>query len=1090
MSRLLLLSFLIVLFTSCNKEENQNHTKGDSLFILKDSNVTGIYFNNKLTYTEDFNPYLYRNFYNGGGVAIGDINNDGLNDIYFTGNQVGNKLYLNKGNFTFQDITLKAGVACNNIWSTGATIVDVNGDGLQDIYVCKAGPPGGTNRANELFINQGDLTFKEEAKKYGLAVKGLSVQASFFDYDKDGDLDCYLLNNSLKAVGGFDLIKDQRTIPDITGNGNKFFINDGGKFIEASEKVGIYTSNIGFGLGITLGDFNDDHWTDIFISNDFFERDYLYINKQDGTFSEQLETYFSSISMGSMGADLADLNNDLKPELVVTEMLPLTEERRKTKTIYENWDKQQLAVKKGYFNQFSRNTLQTNLGNKNYVDISRATGIAATEWSWSALFFDADNDGLKDVFISNGIYKDLLDRDYLSFEANDQAISEKIRNKEPDVIKKLIDAMPSQAVPNQMFQNNGGLNFTSVNTKWGLDKPSFSNGSVYSDLDNDGDLDLVVNNVNMPSFVYENTSKNHNNTLRLSLKQNGDNNQAIGAQFYFRKNGTTIKLEDNYITKGFQSSISSTILVSTKKEELADSLYIVWPNNDLTAHALNWDLKQLTIQKEQHTILDINKLPPTNKERILIPADSLFAFKHKENVFSDFNKERLLPQMYSNEGPGVATADLNQDGITDVFVGGAKFQSSSLFLSNGAKDFLENTTFFESDIRSEVTKAIFIDADNDGDQDLYVGHGGKAFANQATELDDVLYLNDKNSFTKSKLQPKFPKKINTGAIAKGDIDNDGDIDLVVGERFITATYGLPGSIYILRNNGNGQFTVESPKELKDIGMITSLLLQDINDDQKLDIVAAGEWMSPKIFLYANEFYKDATSTYGLAKQNGLWTSLFLQDVDKDGDLDLLAGNIGTNNFFSNDMKMYVGDFDHNGFVEQIICKELNGLYFPIVDKDELIAQIPSLKKKFVYYKDYANTDISQFFSPEVLKNARNLSLTTLESTLFINDGDKFTAQTLPQPLQLSPIYTIKAIDIDEDGEKDLIFGGNQFLVKPQFGSYDASRGWVIFGTKNGNLDGKPISLQIKGQIRDFAWIKNRLTVFLNNQKVMFYDVKK
>lgn len=439
MTRFYFLIFGILAF-SCTQEVLQT-SKATSLFTLKKPSETGIYFENNLTYTENFNPYLYRNFYNGGGIAIGDVNNDGLEDIYFTGNMVDNKLYLNKGNWKFEEIALSAGVSCPNVWSTGATFADINNDGFLDLYVCKSGKPEGNNRHNELFINNGDLTFTEESKKYGLDIMGLSVHAAFFDYDKDGDLDAYILNNSLKSIGGFDLIKDQRLIPDEQGNGNKFLKNEGGTFVDATQDVGIFSSAIGFGLGITLGDFNEDSWTDVFISNDFFERDYLYINLGNGKFKEDLESYFSSISMGSMGADLADLNNDLLPDLIVTEMLPQTDERKKTKTVFESWDKHEMAVSKGYFYQYPRNVLQRNLGGSSFSEIGRQAQISATEWSWAALLFDMDNDGLRDIFISNGIYKDLLDRDYLNFEASDETIRNKLNQKEKNVITKLIDGM-------------------------------------------------------------------------------------------------------------------------------------------------------------------------------------------------------------------------------------------------------------------------------------------------------------------------------------------------------------------------------------------------------------------------------------------------------------------------------------------------------------------------------------------------------------------------------------------------------------------------------------------------------------------------
>jgi len=633
--------FIILLLLSCKEKPN----KDTSLFELKDSSI-GISFENTLTYTEAFNPYIYRNFYNGGGVAIGDVNNDGLDDIYFTGNMVDNKLYLNKGNWQFDDITDKAGVSCPGVWSTGAIFVDINGDGLLDLYVCKSGKPGGLNRHNELFINNGDLTFTESSKKYGLDIEGLSVHSAFFDYDKDGDLDCYLLNNSIKSIGAFDLVKDQRNIPDATGSGNKFFRNDNGKFTDITKEAGIYSSKIGFGLGITLGDFNEDDWTDIFIANDFFEKDYLYINNTNGGFTEQMEDYFESTSMGSMGADLADLDNDLRCDLFVTEMLPATQERQKTKTMFESWDKQQLAKRQGYFNQFARNTLQKNLGDGNFMEVGRQANVSATEWSWSALIFDMDNDGFKDLFISNGIYKDLLDRDYLTYEANNETIKNRINSSEKEVIKKLIDAMPSNPVPNAVFRNLGNFNFENKNKSWGLGIPSFSNGSAYADLDNDGDLDIVVNNVNMPSFVYENTTDTlTHRSITLKLSQKDKNPNAIGVKAILKYNDDKMIYAENYTSRGFQSSVPSKIHFGLGNIKNIDSLWLKWPDGATTALANLGTNRIYTVEHPSKVEGARNKFKKTVNKSLTEDIEPLFNFIHRENKYIDFNNEPKINQV-------------------------------------------------------------------------------------------------------------------------------------------------------------------------------------------------------------------------------------------------------------------------------------------------------------------------------------------------------------------------------------------------------------------------------------------------------------
>src|SRR5260221_5767627 len=621
------------------------------------TNVTkesGITFRNELTFTEKLNPYTYRNFFNGAGVAIGDVNNDGLPDIYFAGNQVGNKLYLNQGNLLLKDITETGGVACRNVWSTGVTFVDINADGWLDIYVCKSGDPEAPHRNNELFINKGDLTFTEKSKEYGLDVTGLSVQASFFDFDKDGDLDCYLLTNSMKSVGNFDLVKDQRNIPDPQHVGNKFFINEKGKFRDYSEAAGIYRSNIGFGLGITLGDFNDDSWTDIFVSNDFFERDYLYINNQRVSFTELLSDYFQSISMGSMGADFADLDNDGWPELFVTEMLPDSLSRKKTKTVFENWNKYQLNIQNGYYHQFPRNVLQKRIGKNTYAEVGRLAGIAASEWSWGALLFDMDNDGRRDIFIANGIYKDLLDRDYLTYTGARENVRKIIR-EEKNAIIKLIDLMPSSSFPNYAFRNDGDLRFKNVASEWGLGDPMFSSGSAYGDLDNDGDLDLVVNNINSSSVVYRNNSDTSKfKSISISLTSHSQNTFSVGSQITAFC-GTKSFYSDNFVTRGFQSSVQPSVHFGLGDGvSVIDSLRIRWPEK---GYSMIYHLpvnQEIKVNREEVKIVigylrdKSNENPPVQ----LVPV-SHSLFRHRGNGMVDFDRERLLPMMYSNETPSL-----------------------------------------------------------------------------------------------------------------------------------------------------------------------------------------------------------------------------------------------------------------------------------------------------------------------------------------------------------------------------------------------------------------------------------------------------
>ncbi|WP_299529608.1 VCBS repeat-containing protein [Ulvibacterium sp.] len=1091
---------ILFLFISCGNEDQKLGVE-TPLFVLKDTTI-GISFENSLTYDEEFNPYLYRNFYNGGGVAIGDINNDGLEDIYFTGNMVDNKLYLNRGNWQFEDITARAGVACPDVWSTGASFVDINQDGYLDLYVCKSGKPQGNNRYNELFINNGpskdsgQITFTESAKEYGLDIEGLSVHAAFFDYDKDGDLDAYILNNSLRSVGAFDLVKDQRNIPDESGNGNKFLRNDNGLFTEITQEAGVFSSKIGFGLGITLGDFNQDNWTDIFISNDFFERDYLYINNTQGGFTEELENYFQSISMGSMGADLADLDNDLLSELIVTEMLPENLERQKTKTLFESWDKYTMARNQGYFHQFARNTLQKNLGDRQFAETGRLAGISGSEWSWGALLFDMDNNGLRDIFISNGIYKDLLDRDYLAYQANEETVKSRIRKNEKNVITSLIDAMPSQAVPNAAYSNQGNLIFQKKSDEWGLGTPSFSNGSAYGDLDNDGDLDLVINNVNMPSFVYENTTDTlTHRSITLKLMDSTNRLPIIGAKATIKYGNNNYVSGENYVSRGFQSSVPHGVHLGMGNTKKVDSLWIQWPcgtvskYTDLTSNK-TYSFKQPICPNGSLPVRSFKKLSPT----ILGETIPLFDFEHEENNYVDFNNERLLPQMNSNEGPAFAMADVNKDGKLDFFVGGAKNQTGRLFISSPT-GYQETDVPFVQDAGSEDTDALFFDGDNDGDLDLYVCHGGKAFSPYSVALNDAYYQNDQGTFAKSKTSLQFSKTFSSSTVAASDYDKDGDIDLFVGERYKTNLYGLPGTGHLLENNGDGTFKTLEEDGFVNLGMITNAQWGDLDNDGWEDLVVLGEWMPIKVFLNKEGILVDKTEAFGIEDSSGLWTALEIIDIDNDGDLDIIAGNIGQNSFFRPQMKMFVHDFDGNGFQEQIICQFLDGRYYPIADKDELISQIPDLKKKLLYYKDYAKADIFSIFPKEELKNVFSLDLQVVESMVFFNDNGKLNAKSLPHEAQYAPIYAINASDIDADGYVDLFLGGNQYLVKPQFGRYDASAGWAIFGPhKSNDINNRTIPLRIEGQIRSLNWVDEEdrkiLTAMINDEKTKFYEFKR
>lgn len=1049
------------------------------------TNVTqqsGVDFHNDLTFTQRLNPYTYRNFYNGAGVAIGDINNDGLPDIYFAGNQADNKLYLNKGNFTFEDITEKAAVACKDVWSTGVTFADINADGFLDIYVCKSGDPESPRRNNELFINNGDLTFTERSKEYGLDVVGLSVQAAFFDYDKDGDLDCYLLTNSIKSVGNYDLVKNQREIPDPRGGGNKFLINDNGKFKDYSAEAHIYRSDIGFGLGITLGDFNNDSWTDIFVSNDFFERDYLYINDQHGGFVESLTDYFDSISMGSMGADLADLDNDGVAELFVTEMLPDSLNRKKTKTVFDSWNKYQLNLQSGYYHQFSRNVLQKRTGAGNYAEVGRLAGVAASEWSWGALLFDMDNDGRRDIFVANGIYKDLLDRDYLTYSGAEDNVRKIIKENQQNAILKLIELMPSSQFPNYAFHNEGELKFRNVANEWGLAEPMFSSGSAYGDLDNDGDLDLIINNINAPSVVYRNNSDSVNRkSITVSLFTEGKNRFAVGSEITAFC-GKSRFVSDNFVTRGFQSSVQPDVTIGLGEGVTKiDSLIIRWPVGGFTVFYDVPVRKKLTVIKEESKVIKRNPLVEyaADPSPLGLELVSNSAFTHKGSTLVDFNRDRLLPMMYGNESPSLLKGDVDADGEDDIYIGGGKGQAGSFIQVKSGKTRAFVPPALAPYSLSEETSGALLDVDGDGDQDMYMATGGRFFPKTSSALRDRLFLNDgKGNYVESPDALPFHSFFATSVVKPIDYDHDGDLDLFVGERFDPFIYGLGGRGYLLQNDGKGMFkdvTAQVAPDLVKAGMITDAAVSDLDSDGWMDLFLVGDWMSATALKNNHGVFSDVSSKVGLAETQGWWHCVEQGDFNNDGRPDFVLGNHGLNSFFKDGDRMYVSDFDGNGSIEQIFCTRVGSKYFPIVDRDELLSQLPALKKDLLYYRDYSKKSIDELFPAPVLEKSSIFEVKLLSSVLLLSDSVGYQRVTLPLEAQYAPIYALAIGDFDNDGIEDLIAGGNQYLVKPQFGRYDASSGWFFKGTRQGKsfAFSPGVDLNVKGQVRDIQVVEEK-----------------
>ena len=1067
-----------------------------TLFSLLPADSTGITFRNDIVDNENFNIFSYRNFYNGGGVATGDINNDGLPDVFLTANMGANKLYVNKGNFKFDDISEKAGIAEKEKWSTGVVMADVNADGWLDIYVCNAGYKKGLNTKNALFINNKNGTFTDSAQAYGLDNDGYTTHAAFFDYDLDGDLDCYILNNSFIPVNTLNnsnnrtlRAKDWPVADFLKGGGSFLMRNDGGKFVDVSEQAGIYGSLISFGLGVTVGDVNGDQYPDIYVSNDFFERDYLYINQKNGTYKEELEQWTQHISQSSMGADLADVNNDGYPDLFVTDMLPDQDYRLKTTSSFENYDFYRLKVKQDFHHQFMQNTLQINNRNGKFMEAAHYSGIAASDWSWGGLVFDADNDGLSDLYVCNGIARDVTDQDFIDFFAND-IIQRMVMTGTKDKVQEVIDKMPSNPILNKAFRNRGDLKFDDAGVEWGFTKPSFSNGASYADLDNDGDLDMVINNVNEQAFVYRNNGRqiNQNNYINIKLKGKGKNTFAVGATVRVFS-GNEIITRETIPSRGFQSSVDYSSLIGLGKN-VADSVYIIWPDKTFTT-IIKPEINK-TIVYDWPTNAPQYKLQQTIYQPMFQPVAATFE-KHTEDDYVDFYTERNMPVMVSREGPKAAVADVNRDGLDDVYIGGAAGQAGQLYLqkNNGyvkavVPDFVRFASF-------EDVATVFFDADNDGDPDLMVGSGGNNVAVGLTEMQNRLYKNDgKGNFTID--ANALPQNTgNTSAIAPYDFDGDGDLDLFVASKCVPQQYGALPTHYLLQNDGHGKFedvTESIFPECKKLSFITSVIWANVSGDKKSELIVAGEWMTPMIFTYTNG--KLILVKNNLDNLFGWWQSLAAVDVDGDGDEDLVLGNIGENCYLKPDslhpVKLWYNDFDGNQLFDKIMTRTINNKDVPVFLKRDLTDQIPSLKKQNLKFEAFANKSVQELFTPPIIDKSKVYLFNYGSSCVAINNGQgNFTIKKLPTVAQFSSICAIYATDLNGDKKPDLILGGNQLAMLPQFGQLDGSYGNILLNANAGNFDWlepKKSGVEITGAIKDIKFINGKAGgyLFLRNDE--------
>ncbi|WP_299110716.1 CRTAC1 family protein [uncultured Winogradskyella sp.] len=1036
------------LFFSCTNQPQRDLYPKELIggFNLLPAEQTGIDFQNTINESTYFNHYYYSQMYVGSGVAIGDINNDGLADVFFGGNQVSDRLYLNKGNLKFENITKKSKVATNSGWTWGVTMADVNADGYLDIYVSRNGISANpSDRRNQLYINNQDLTFTESAQKYGLGDVGFSTQAVFFDMDNDGDLDMYQVNQLAD--------KKLLLINKIPRDQFKFFRdrlyrNDNGKYTDVSDKVGI-SSDVSYGLSVNATDFNNDGWLDLYVANDYAEPDFMYYNNGDGTFKNVINHKLKHITQYSMGTDTGDINNDGLLDLLTTDMTPEDHYRSKTNMASMSTEAFNKMVKAGAHYQYMTNTLQINSGMGSYSDIANMAGIAYTDWSWSSLMVDLDNDGWKDIIIANGIKKDVDNNDSRAKAQNLPA------GTTAEGLFQLSKQTPSQPVSNYAFKNKGNLKFEKVAKEWGFDTPSFSNGMAYGDLDNDGDLDVITNNIDAPAFVYEN--KTTGNFLKINVEGADKNKFGIGAKaiIYYEDK---IQVVENSVTRGFISSVEHGMFFGLGKTTQVEKVEVIWPNGKVNTYT--------NVEANQTLTAKLSEAKPNTKEQkepeTLIteinPQDLGIDFTHQENEFDEYAEEVLLPHNVSQNGPFSASGDVNKDGLEDLFIGGAVGQSGVLYLQKENGKFAKsNSQPWNSEKNSEDLGCLFIDIDNDNDLDLYIASGGSEYMRGDVLLRDRLYINDGsgNFLRNNSLLPDIRES--SQVVKASDIDTDGDLDIFVGTRLVAKAYTFPSTSYLLINN-NGKFIKASQDivpDLTNIGMVTDAVFTDIDEDNDDDLMIVGEWMEVKVLTNENGVFEDASKTFGLNDTRGMWWSITASDLDNDGDDDYVLGNLGKNNKFKaseeHPFKVYANDFDNNGTNDIVLAKFYKDDYVPVRGRECTSQQMPYVAEKFKDYHSFASSKLIDILPGEKVDDAVVYEIKSFESILLINDNGKLVKKALPNDVQISPIKSSIIIDINKDGYKDIIVAGNHYGVEVETTRYDAGYGAVLLGDKDNNF---------------------------------------